>query len=399
VKRILFVDDEANILAGLRRTLRPIRKDWAMEFVTGGEEALAMMSERPFQVVVSDMRMPGMNGVQLLREVKNRYPATLRLILSGFAETEMTVESAAVAHQFLAKPCDAETLRSAVERVTALSEMLTDQRLVTVVSQFDSLPSLPSLYIDIMNELSSPTGSLMNVGKIVSKDVAMTAKILQLVNSAFFGIPRHVSSPSQAVNLLGMDIIRSLVLSSKVFSSFDQKQIKGVNLDSLWQHSLATGALAKRIAVLEGLDRKLQDKALFGGMLHDIGKLVLADGSPDELEKATALAFAEHLRIWEAEQRTLGCSHAEIGGYLVGLWGLPSVIVESIAYHHRPNAAPGDRFTCLTAVHAANALLHEQDDGEDETQTPLLDHDYLQRLGLDNHVSIWREAQQELSEK
>ena len=394
MKHILFVDDEAMVLNGLRRMLRSMRQAWHMDFLESGEQALDWLEKNPCDVIVSDMRMPGMNGVKLLEQIRQRYPYVIRIALSGHSEMEMLLESVQAAHQFLAKPCDAELLKSTIDRACALRKLLEDDRLSTLVSEMDSLPSLPSLYMEIMNEIASPDGTLAKVGEIISKDVGMTAKILQIVNSAFFGLTRHISSPSQAATLLGLDIIRSLVLSVEVFSSF-QQDMGELDLDALWQHSSEVGALARQIALMEEQDAKICDHALMAGMLHDVGKLVLMSQLPRDYAKVLALSGQEDRPDWQAEQEIFGCSHMEVGAYLLGIWGLPNSIVEAVAYHQIPSRSVGVNFTPLTAVHVANALLRNGA-GNDVVAPEPLDQDYLNQLGLTGRVPDWQEACEQL---
>ncbi len=389
MKQILFVDDEELILNGLRRMLRPLRNEWEMTFVEGGQKALEWLENNTCDVIVSDMRMPGMDGVELLGEVRQRHSRVIRIALSGHSEMEMLLESVRATHQFLDKPCDAETLKSTIDRACGLRELMEDGKLSTLVSKIDSLPSLPTLYVEIMNEIASPDGSMMRVGDIIAKDVGMTAKILQIVNSAFFGVKRHISSPAQAATMLGLDIIRSLVFTTKVFSSFG-KDTGGLDMAALWQHSTEVGALARQIAVTEGQDTKICDYALMAGMLHDVGKLVLVAHLPEAYAQALALAGERNIQDWEAEYEVFGCTHMEVGAYLLGLWGLPNPIVEAVAYHHLPNKSVGNGFRPLTAVHMADSLLQTGNEAGEEQG--LLDHDYLNRLDLAERIPVWQEV-------
>lgn len=386
---ILFVDDESLVLSGLRRMLRPMRHEWEMNFVESGKEALEWLESNPCDVVVSDMRMPQMDGAKLLGEIREKYPRIIRLALSGHSEMQLLLESVRATHQFLAKPCDAETLKSTIERAIALRELLEDGKLSTLISQIDSLPSLPSLYMEIMNEISSSDSSMVRVGDIISHDVGMTAKILQIVNSAFFGLKTHISSPAQAASMLGLDTIRSLILTSKVFSSVEQQK-SDLDLDALWQHSLHVGSLAREIAITEELDTKNRDYALMAGMLHDVGKLVLATCLPVEYVKVMALMRENNIAQWQAEQKILGCTHMEVGAYLLGIWGLPNQIIEALAYHDNPGRSVGDEITPLTVVHVANALVVADEMGTDVTE--LLDMKYIERLGFCEHVPVWETA-------
>ncbi|MFH1749252.1 MAG: response regulator [Planctomycetota bacterium] len=394
MKRILFVDDEPKVLEGIQRMLRPMRHEWDTVFAQNGREALGILTEQPVDVVVSDMRMPGMDGVQLLTEVMRRYPQIIRIALSGHSEREMILRAVGPTHQYLAKPCDPEMLRSAVARAVALRGVLSKDALRQAVSQMQSLPSLPQLYVEMVEELRSPDASMKRAGEIIGKDMGMTAKVLQLVNSAFFSLPRHVTGPSEAAALLGLDTLQTLILSVQVFSQLDHARATGLCIETLWNHSMATGTLAKRICAAESCEAKACDHALMAGLLHDAGKLVLAANLPDEYRQALGLARDAAVAHWEAEEQILGTTHAEAGAYLLGLWGLPDPIVEALAFHHCPNECVADTFTPLTAVHVANALEHEADNASEDHDTSRLDTDYLARIGLAERLSVWRKLQQ-----
>jgi len=389
MKRILFVDDEPNLLAGLRRMLRPMREEWEMGFASGGEEALGFLANEPFDVVVSDMRMPGMDGAQLLSEVKQRYPQVVRIVLSGHSEKETVFRSVGPAHQYLAKPCDPRQLKDVISRACALRDLLSEDSLRNLVSQMSTIPSLPETYTEIVKELQSPEASIKEVGQIISKDVGMTAKVLQLVNSAFFGLRRHVSDPAQAASFLGVDTLKALVLSIQVFSHFDAVEIEGLCLDTLWTHSVMTGALAKRIAAVEDVPEELRDHAFLAGLLHDAGKLIIAANLAEPYSKILAAVEHERLAFAEAERRILTNTHAEVGAYLLGLWGLADPIVEAVAFHHEPSRCMGEGFTPLTAVHVADALYHESSRPGD-AKVSVLDTEYLEQLGLADRLPAWR---------
>jgi HD-like signal output (HDOD) protein len=390
MRKILFVDDEPKVLEGLQRMLRTMRREWEMGFAPSGAEALEILAANPFDVVVTDMRMPGMDGAQLLIEVRKRYPQIVRIILSGHSDQEMILKSVGPAHQYLSKPCDAEALKVTVARACALRDLLTNESLQRLVSQMQSLPSLPHLYLKLVEELQSPEASIKRVGEIISQDIGMTAKILQMVNSAFFGVRRHVSSPVEATSLLGLDTIMALVLSIQVFSQFKSDQTVGPVLDTLWTHSMAVGTFAKWIARAEGQENRLVEDTFTAGLLHESGKLVLATNLPKEYLEMVKLAHGENLSLIEAERRVFGAAHPEVGAYLLGLWGLPDSIVEAVAFHHCPSQCLGQSFSPLTAVHAAVALEREIFPDEVGMCVPLLDADYLAKLGLLDRIKTWK---------
>ena len=383
--RVLFVDDEPNVLNGIRRMLRSMRGDWKMDFVSSGPDAIAQIETTPCDVIVSDMRMPGMDGAQLLTLIREKLPGAIRIALSGETDQSMIYRCVQHAHQYLAKPCDAEVLVETVRRACMLQELLQDQELAKQVKDMSSIPSLPEQYERIMEELQSEDASLQKIGEIVESDVAMTAKILQLVNSAFFGLSQHVSSPAQAAMLLGVDVIRTLVLTTGVFSQFDGTVSDKIDLKSIWSRSTQVGALAKAIAMRETQDKMTADYSFMAGMLIDIGQFVLAANMTDEYSEAWQAAQESGDPDWQIERTVFGQSHMEIGAYLVGLWGLPNPIIEAVGYHHTPSAYSHAAFSPLTAVHGALAIV------SGASGTTEYDAAYLEQLKLTDHIAAWQE--------
>jgi HD-like signal output (HDOD) protein len=394
-KRVLFVDDEPRILDGLRRTLRPMRREWRMSFARSGQEALDILAGESFDIIVADMRMPGMDGAQLLSQVRTRYPQTVRIALSGTADKEPIFCALGAIHQYRSKPCNAETLKSTLARAGSLRDMLADEKLRQLVSQMETLPSLPCLYDDLVKELQSSEPSITAVGQIVSRDMGMSTKILQLAHSTLFGIRRRVSSPAQAVGLLGLDTVKTLVLSAQVFSQFDQAILENLSLNSLWDHSVAVGTFARRVAVAENAGQKTADYALTAGLLHDVGKLVLAANLPKEYSAALALAARKGIRLVEAEREMFGATHAKVGAYLLGLWGLPEPIVAATAFHHSPTIDQAKQFSPLTAMHVANFLEHKANSTNEMDTRSQLHAAYLAKLGLAERIPVWQEICQE----
>lgn len=389
MKNLLFVDDEPKVLQGLRRQLWPMRCEWEMNFVESGAQALAFMAAHPVDIIVTDMMMPGMDGSQLLNEVVKSHPRTVRIVLSGHAEREAALRLVGPAHQYLSKPCDADDLRGAISRAFALRDLLANERLKQLALGTSSLPTLPALYSQLTAELEQDSASVERVAEIVSQDPGMTTKIIQLVNSAFFGLPQQITDINEAIAYLGMTTVRSLVLAFQVFSKFDSDKITGFSLEKLASHGRLTGVLARKIAEAERGDLKLRDQCFLAGLLHDIGRLVLAKGLPEEYGRVLQMAQAEGKAVWEVELREFGATHAEVGGYLLGLWGLPHPVVEAVTFHHRPDpdALPG--FSAAVAVHVANIFAHDlaSTTGLSDRQVNL---DQLTRLGLVNRLETWR---------
>ncbi|HDL18228.1 MAG TPA: HDOD domain-containing protein [Bacteroidetes bacterium] len=388
--KILFVDDEPNILGGLRRMLRNMRHEWQMKFVGSGQEALQALQEEPFDVIVSDMRMPGMNGAELLIEVMNRYPRMIRIILSGYTDQDLILKAVRPAHQYLSKPSNADKIINTIKRAGNLRNLLKNENLLKIVAQVDTLPSLPDLYWEILHELRSENSSLQKIEKIISRDVGMTAKILQLVNSAFFGLPRHISIPAQAVSLLGIDIIKTLVLSVQIFSESDGGEIAGFSLKEIIDHSFYTAKMAKEIARAETGNNMVIDDAYMAGVLHDAGKMILCHNFPQQYAEVLALTKRKEIPEFMAEKEIFGTSHSKVGAYLMGLWGMSDAVVEDIAYHHNPAAAPDREFSSLTALYVAN-IFEKNLNGSHDSSKNSMDYNYLTGMGMENHVDDWQE--------
>lgn len=393
MKRILFVDDEDSILAGLQRMLRPMRNAWDMQFANGGQQALRTLEQQPVDVIVSDIRMAGLDGVELLTEVKRLYPETVRIVLSGYTDQELTLRSVGPAHQFLAKPCSADLLKSTIDRACALQERLRGAELQMLVARLGSLPSLPTLYVEVLAEIRSPEGSLESIGRIVSKDVAMTAKILQLVNSAFFGVRQPIADPALAASFLGLETLKALVLSAQVFSTVGRDAANAGAIAKLGADCTRIAAFARQIAREERAPREIVEHAFFAGMLCEIGKLVLLTNLRDEYTRVRKRAAGgSPLDLELAEIEAFGASHADIGAYLLGIWGLPGVIVESIAFHHHPSRVDVAACSPLTFVHAASAIHFGLESGSEAVEAQHFDAEFVARLELAPRLEAWRAA-------
>jgi putative nucleotidyltransferase with HDIG domain len=390
MKRILFVDDEPKILEALQRMLRPLRNEWDMAFAPGGEAALTMLEMESFDVIVSDMRMPGIDGAALLDAVRERYPGMLRVILSGYTELEASFRAVPVAHQFLLKPCDPTALRAAIERATSLVDALNSKMLASLVGSLQDLPSVPRTFGELRATLADPDASIDQIVHIIERDVAISAKVLQLVNSAFFGVTREVSDIRTAVSYLGVSILQDLVLSLEAFRCFQpKKQIEGFSLDEFHAHAQLTA----KIAGAAPANKKAVGVAVGAALLHDIGKLVIADRAPEHLARAIKGAVQDERPLYAIEEELIGVSHAEVGAYLLSLWGLPYSLVEAVAHHHHPGRVPDEPIPIIPIVYVSNLLAHEYENRlASSAQTPVdsIDLEVVERAALNTSLDEWR---------
>ena len=397
--RILFVDDEAEVLEGLKVRLRQKRQQWKMSFARGAKEALDLLAQEPFSIVVSDLRMPEMDGATLLQEIRRRYPATSRVILSGHGEERLVMRAMACSHEFLPKPSPAGVLESTLERISAFQDVVQDVQVREAVGRIGSLPAQPAVYTKLMTALADQDTSPEAVAAILLADSSLCAQLLHIVNSAYFRLSRPIIKVEEAVLYLGLGTVRQLALVAEVFQDSDAKaSVLGVSTQRLQEHSFLTAGIAS--AILSGYPRR--ELGFIAALLHDVGKLIIATQLPDRAKKI-ADRMRERNEPMEASERALfGTTHAEIGGYLLGLWQLPFPIVEAVTHHHSPSRLKPDQLDVVVAVHVANYLAHEQaalaGDAAVENSAHL-DLRLLQELGVEVNLNEWRSLAKAHAEK
>jgi len=358
MKDILFVDDDRDLLDSLRARLYKHRHDWNMKFVSSGEQARAALEQQRFDLVVSDVRMPGMDGGQLLTVVKQRWPTSMRIIVSGYSDPVQAVRLTSLAHQFVAKPCDGRELENIIERCFHLQELLGQESLRKVVGRIGKLPAMPKTYGLLQAALAQPTVTAAQIGDIVNADAAIASKVLQITNSAFFRLRKPMVRIKDAVTYLGFATVRNLVLSAEIFSQWQApKGLSDVDPERLQTHAQCAAAACKALAGA----RASPDDAWLAGLLHDIGYWILVQECPKDLASALELAHAEGLPLLECERRITGATHAEIGAYLLGLWGLPYAIVEAVALHHTPTAVSAHGYDLVGALAVSHAMIDSAD--------------------------------------
>lgn len=397
MRRILFVDDERRILEGLERMLRPCRKNWEMAFANSGNEALAILAAGTYDVIVSDMRMPGMDGAELLELVRERHPGMIRIVLSGHFEMEAAMRAVPVAHQFLSKPCDAATLQAVIERSLGGASVVADSAIGRVIAAIGELPALPGTYAALVAAVDDPDASLERVSAIVERDVAVAAKVLQLVNSSFFGLSHEIATVPMAVGFLGFDVVKQLVVTVELFRAFHcTNQVAGFSVEEIQRHSRCVAAIAARLPV----PRRDTAATSVAALLHDIGKLVLAARLPEQFEDALHAARVQNRPLHILEGEITGISHAEMGAYLLALWGLPPSVVATVSQHHSPvRVSKGATIDVTLAVHIADLLEHEACRTSDRIMPSALDDLCRDSPELSESLPMWRKAAEEIVQR
>lgn len=397
-RTVLFVDDEPVILQMLEKMMSKYADELDCVFVQSASKALVRLRrDRHYDAMVTDMRMPVMDGATLVRTVSKKWPKTARIILSAHSELEATLRGMPIAHQFLTKPIRPAAIHEALTRAWAVQTVLSDDYIRAVIGRVKELPPRPAVFAKLCVALDNPFCGLDEVTRIIERDAAVTAKILRVMNSAYFARRREITELQVAVSLLGANPIKNLVLGVQVFESFAKaEEIPGFSLDKLQEHAFLTGSIARRISRPESAD-----EAFLAGMLHDVGQLMLAWRQPAKYAEVVADAQSSDRAVEVVEYEKLGVSHAEVGAYLMAVWGLPYSVIEAVANHHAPTRAVAASFDTTAAVYVANHLASECIAEESATGRFVnldleylrldLDMDYLERIGVAHKLGEWRD--------
>ncbi len=362
ILKVLFIDDEPKIIDGLRRQLRNLREKWEIRFAGGEVEALKMLEERTADVVVSDMRMPGMNGGQLLARIGELYPESMRIILSGQTEPGDLISEIGNIHHYLQKPCEKEMLCRVIDRTSNLHLLLADPSLRRLAGGVKVLAPAPQQLAALLHELARPSANVATVAAIVDSDPALAAKVMQLVNSAFFGTPQRASTPAAAVALLGLETIRRVLVEGRLFESCHTDVELSDEIAELWSYSVSVSEAAFSIAKQHGATVDIAGLARLAGLMSVVGRAVLW-GSENVQEKSKADL------------------QAAVGGYVLGLWGFAEEVVEAVTLHENPSQLPAQKTNDLVAyLHLARASVINLKYGD--TRRVGVDADFLERRGF-----------------
>jgi HD-like signal output (HDOD) protein/CheY-like chemotaxis protein len=396
---ILFVDDEENIRLGIKRIMRSKRNDWVTLFADGGEQALSLLKEESVDVIVSDMKMPGMDGSELLLRVQQEHPEIIRIVLSGFADKEAILKTIGPSHHYLAKPCDQNTLIETIQRSLNLRAMLRNSSVRKIVSGINSIPILPEIFQDLLKELESEYSSADSLAEKVVKDVAISTQLMKLTNSAYFSLPVHATTPKKAIFFLGFENVKAIVLLGGVFDLFKTNQKLTKVAETLNKRSLQLGILTRAIASADNASKEEQEQAFCAGLVSHIGTLLLVANWPDKFAEIVSLVENQGLSISTAEHQVIGVTHGELGAYLLGLWGFKDPIVEAVAFHHIPGQCIAHSPKVLIALHMAQHLLRveQKPELEESRIDQSLDEEFISSHNKNSMIEPWRAVYKKVS--
>jgi HD-like signal output (HDOD) protein len=384
MRHLLLVDGAPAALAKLQQALCTQRAQWDTVAATSGAAAMECLAQQRFDAVVVDLGVAAMDGPALLAQVRDRHPNVVRLCLSDTVDDDAFLRAVPVTHQFLRKPCNADTLCDTIERICALRDMLQQPTIHALIGNLKALPATPHTFQALSDAIARPNSHAADIAQIVSNDTALSIKVLQLANSAFYRRGTPVTSIQAAISYAGLEMIKSLALSACVFSALDASAIAIKRLQDLQGRSLRKAHFARMLM----RESRHADEAFTAALLLDIGQAVLALSAPEKFEQMIELARCSGRAWHEVEAEVFGAAHPEVGAYLLGLWGLPLDLIEAVAYHHTPSRVQHANTSVLAAVHVADAVVDATAD-RPARLLDRLDASFVARTGVSRCLTAW----------
>jgi HD-like signal output (HDOD) protein len=388
-RQILYVAEPSRN-ATFEAELLGINPAWTVAISESATQAITQLRQRTFDAVVTNDQLADMDGFRLLDMVQQQHPQMHRLIFADLTDAKTVLKTTGITHQCIPKPANSRVLQNVLERVFNLNIWLSNPSVRQLLGRLKLVPSPPDLYLAIIRVLRDPNGDLDEVSSRAAQDPAITARLLQLANSAALGLRHKVVNVGEAIGYLGLETTRSLVLLAHAFNHCNSSRKPTPHIERLWKHSLQTGSLARRIAREEAASHSVMDEAFLAGLLHDIGELLLMVNLPQEYEVVLNKALKTRAPIWQIEWEQFGATHAELGAHLMAIWNMPLSVVEALALHHHPTRLLSHDFGPLAAVHVADVF--EQELASAEESGSHLELDYLSDLGLSDRLDHWRAA-------
>jgi putative nucleotidyltransferase with HDIG domain len=388
VKKILFVDHDQRWV-NIYQTVFYTSKEWDCYYADDVLGAIDFLNYIQFDLIVTDIALPLFDGTQLLEYVKNRYPDVIRLILTDCDSIDNYLQVVRLAHQFLRKTESVQQIEEIIQNMYRLHRLVINKKARRMVGALDSLPSLPDAYYQLKDELNRSEPSLKKIGEVIESDVGLSTTVLKIVNSAFFTLPQQVTTPSQAVVLLGTEIIKSMVVTAHIFSHFEEKDICQ-SVTVVMKHSQMVAGFAGHICEHHGVREKTRDTVVMAAMLHDIGRLIFEAYLHEKYQKALNISNVTSESLSESERNVLGVDHADIGAYLLGLWGFRFKTVEAVAFHHSPRRIQSDSNMLLSILHVADVVALEKLDSDASFGTEYIDQTYVEKHIGHQRWDEWR---------
>jgi HD-like signal output (HDOD) protein len=387
--RVLFVGGSPLWFHQIERDILCLQPNWLCQRVETVAQAQAVLESASFDAAVLDRQIS--DQTDRLSELEKSIKRIICLVRCNMSDRSTVGRWHRIGLTPVSEDGDAAVLVAGLKRARSLRDWMADPAIRKLLPHLHKLPAAPRLHAEVSEQLRSPNSSISVLARLISQDPVMSAKILQVANSTFFGLAYEVTDTAEAVMILGTERIRSLILLVGVFSQYAESKCPGLSLELVWGHSVQVGLFARSITFAETKDARMAEAAFTAGLLHDIGKLILVGNVPETYEAVRQLQASEQLSPREAELKLLGTTHAELGACLLATWGLPLPILEAIAWHHEPLKSASKGFSLLAAVHAANVFAQECGQGSGEGMRDSINLEFLLRIGMSDCRNRWRE--------
>ncbi len=356
---VLLVDDQPQVLSGLRRNLSIEEEDWLVHAAASGPLALEAMALNEYDIVVSDLRMPGMSGAEFLQIARDRYPNALRFILSGYADQDLMLKASGVAHRYLTKPCETAELVAAIKQVLMTQRLIHDDNVLAICHKINELHVENGPISRLLALTDDPECDTGEVIGLIERNPSLHATVLRISNGAFFGRGGTIDTLQDSMQILGLDLLRNIALIEMAKTHLKLSEYGRRCADRIMEHCVETSLRIPRLGKLVGRDLSLQRRLASAAILHDLGKLVLLAYDEKRFVSTCSRSLAERRPSHELEAEIFGCDHAALGGYIFELWGLPESLIRAIAWHHRPECHLGALSKNEAALlQIANYLAH-----------------------------------------
>ena len=352
-------------------------------------QALEFVDQNHVEAVVVGSELPDMTGLRLLDLVFQHNPSVHRFLVVDADRRQSSRVSASIAHFLIRAPLSSSRLTASLDRANQLTEWFGPGFATQILSRLRKIPSPPLPYFRALTELDSPEVSLEKLSATIAQHADLASKMMDMVNSPAFQLPRPLASIDEVVRMLGMDAATTMALVAHLFCQFNRISPYLFPLEGLRRHALYTGRLARALARAERMPVDVQDRAFLAGLLHDAGKLLLAANAPDTYGRINAEIRFGFRSFTDVEREALGMSHAEVGAWLAGVWDLPMDVVAALAFHHEPRQLAKMPFSIPHIVHVANILAHQVQLDLPGGQVPQLDESMLLKLGIAGRVQEW----------
>lgn len=362
--------------------------EWEVTSVPGEAEALVQLDQRSFDAFLVDFNLGSPDASELLNQTLEKRPETSRFLLAYEADLALVAAKVLGSHQILPKPIEPASLKSRIEN--GVNESKADESGSDTKAEVGPLPEVPSVYSEVLSALESPEVTVQHVGEMIASDAELTTEVLTLTRSTHLSLPRNINDPVEAVESLGLEVVKALVMARRFLAEHSHLKPGYLSLEKLWLHSIRVAQIARDLVLFETKDRTLASQALAAGLLHDLGKVVLATNFDDLYGRVHSLARKQPVALWDVEKEMFGANHGEIGACLVGMWNMPSCIVEAAAFHHEPPLGEHEQLTPLAAVHIANVLEHQLRPRDEFRVAPIINAAFLNELGLLQRLPVWR---------